>query len=249
MAFSPPGSQLIAGDGQAVALLDFVFPGAMTIGRLVQLKIGKADAGGNVLFVLGDCVKQAGTATISAITLDKQSSFDLTNGGSAAWSQVGFYSSIVTGAGTLTLRVTMTAGTYCLGVAAEFPTSLGVDASRVESAPAAATSATDITTSTSVSGPAVTSAAGGLVVGALGLDANGAITITPTSGTQLAEQENGSSFLVGSAVYSIIGAGAFTPTWTVDPGAQTVFGFNNITVLYKEIGGGPAQTLMGAISL
>lgn len=230
--------QTIAVDGQAVAFIDFVFP-SVASGSLINIKLSKSDASGNVPFLAADCTKNAGTATIDTVNLDKQSSFDLVDGASTKWSQTGFWSFLVTGSGSLTIRITMTAGTYCEGAGTEWSGTW--DASRLVDAPVAITSVTDFSTLTAVSGPTVTTTGAAVVIGALGLDGNAAITITPTNGTQLAEQENGSSFLIGSAVYLLPGgAGTYTPTWNVDPGGggNLVFGYNNITVAYQEVGAG-----------
>lgn len=238
MTISLVVGQIAGADGDASGSVAVATPGNVAVGDLIVVVGHKSDSGGNVPFIAGNCTKSAGTATIGAISLASQNSFDLTNPG-AVWNQVGVWYALVTGAGSLTMNIAGGAASYCHIAVSEWATTVGWHASIVEQAPAATTSTSDFTAAAqNMDCPALTSAGVALMIGVLGVDGNGDVVITAVNGTLLNKEQAGGSHLMAASLYNIVAVGtSFTPRFNVDAsigGGQTIYGFNNIGVVFRE---------------
>lgn len=214
------------------------FGSNVAVGDLVVVLCWK-DSGN--AFVVGDCTKSAGTATLGAITLDNGFPFDT---GASNFVSVGVWSAIVTGAGSLTMAVAGAAGTYWGIATDELNSTVGWDGTRVEQAPAGVGNATDnVTAVTTGNG---TSAAAAAFMAVMNLPGSGSNTITPDAAfTQIFEQEDDSLHQAGSAIRRIVGAG------TTDAGDWAIaspvnVGSAAVLVVYREAagGGGAAQPML-----
>lgn len=194
----------------------------------------------------GDVAYDAGSATIGTPTLDKFLVLD--TGDAPYFLGIGFWSVLVTGTGSLSVRLTPTGGS------AACANHLSIwdgnwDSTRVEHAPTIASSATNDQTTHS-SGSA-TSAGAALFLGGLALlqTANKAIT-QDGSFTLLTEYENGTTTACGGASYRIVGSGT-TDTSDYTSAAGTSYGWASGLVVYKEVGGGGSvgpSTLIATIT-
>lgn len=219
--------------------------GTVSVGQLVVFKVSGLNlSGASDPPVAGDCTKVAGTATIGAISLDRQSSGQ--TGPGPEWSHEAIYSCIVTGAGTLTLRYAgAPSGSYLWAASEAYNATGGWDSSRVDGTPASAFDATNNATS-ATTGSISNAAAGGLMVGGLCLTNGVDLAITPDGAwNQLAEQES-AAHIQGSFI-DRINTGAVTDdaSWTfpaLDGGGYA--GTACAAVAYKEVAGGGGSSIL-----
>lgn len=202
--------------------------GSVTAGQLVVV-VGMRFSTTADTPVAGDVTQSAGTATIGTVSLDR------TNGGETAgsvYAEVGIWSAIVTGSGSLTMQFAgAPASSYLLIGAEAFNGSW--DSSRVEAVNGQLL--TTDSTSSSTTGDA-TSAGAALFVAGLQMNTNSATTITPDGAfTTIYENETGTDDN-GSAIYRIVSTG------TTDAGDWTHgtdhTGTAASVVVYKEAAGG-----------
>ena len=86
------------------------FPSNVTAGNLIVVACVRAlVSGGSDAFVSTDCAKLSGTATIGTVALDVALNFDV---GGSNFGQVGIFSAIVTGSGSLTMEMSNGASAY-----------------------------------------------------------------------------------------------------------------------------------------
>lgn len=243
MSFSHVAGQSKVGSGDSSATVALAFTSAVLLGSLIVVCGQKSDSGGNVPFTAGNLTKTAGTSTISTPTLDNTGNFDL---GTSQFNNNAIWSAIVTTAGTLTLTIGgMGGASFSFMAIDEFSSTGGVDATRVEQAPSPNQSATDNPPTGACNNG--TSAGAAVFIGSLGSDASGDITsLTANNGTAIGSVILGGSHLIGAASYNVQAAGTtIAPAWTFTNGASTVFGFNAIQVVYREIVSAVTTTLMG----
>jgi hypothetical protein len=195
----------------------------VSVGQLIVVTGQWYAAAGAVTPAAGDLTKTAGTATIGTPTLDV-SDERVTSGTTG----LGFWSVLVTGAGSLTLQLAP-GGDYTTIEVSVWDGSW--DASRVEHAPAIAFSTADGETShPSATG---TSAGAALMIGAMAADkiTNDALT-EDASFTVIAEEEDATTYQYGGASYRIV------PSATSDISNYTSVnnngGWLSGIVVYKE---------------
>lgn len=200
-------------------------------GSLVTIGCIKYNSSGDT-FVAGDCIKQAGTATIDTPTLDHQRQFSDGDGGVI---DVGAWSAIVTAGGSLTLRVQgALASTYLTLFTDEFSGSW--DASRVDGTPAGNSSATN--GQSAASSGNVTTASAGLIVGYLAIStaSSGFVMTQDAAFTEIASEQDGTTNMVAEGIYRIVGSGTTDDaSWVIGTGNV---GWGAIAVAYKEASGG-----------
>lgn len=213
----------------AAQTLNTAFTANVTAGNLVTFSACKNNG---TAFIAGDCTA-TGTATLTGgISLDKTYTFDF---GAANNHTLGFWSAIVTGTGTLTLRAGGAAGTYWCSSRGEWVSTVGWDTTRVEAATAGTGNATDNQV-TATSGSA-TSAGAALFLATYMGDGSGAQTIDPDSApwVQIFEEENAAAHQIGSFQYRLTTIGLTdTADWTIT-GAN--LGAAAAMVVYREIAG------------
>jgi hypothetical protein len=228
--------------GDAAATVSKAFVSDVTAGSLIVVCAHKYDSAGNVPFVAGDCTKIAGTATIDTPQLDKATSFDV----GEALLHDAIWSCLVTAGGSLTIQVGgMGASSYSFLTILEFAPAGSWDASRVEAAPAAVTTATNDPASMTCT--SYTSAGAAVSVGLWGGDGTtggGSISITETTGILAYEEFSPSFHLIGAVQSQIAGeATAFAPSWNFGySGGGTIYGGIASQVVYKSVGGEPPAT-------
>lgn len=206
------------------------FPSNVTAGNLVWIAAGKYDPNSPSTFVVGDCTKSAGTATIGAITLDC-----VLNVGSIA---VGIWSALVTGSGSLTLQVSNAATVYSAIGSDEWASSIGWDASRREDFKTGSGTATTQATAS------MTSAGAAGFVGVTCLDASGNISDYSQTGayTRVYLETDGSVHEPGCIFSALVGTGTSQVASTSNSlnGSQLYVAAG---VVYKEATGGAAPQL------
>lgn len=181
----------------------------------------------------GDVAYDAGSATIGTPTLDKYAVID--TGDAPYFIGLGIWSVLVTGSGSLSIRLTPS------GASAACANHLSVwdgnwDSTRVESAPAFVSSATN--DQTAHSSASASSAGAGLFLAGLALLQTGNKAITQdASFTLLTEYEDGTTVACGGASYRIVSS-ATTDTSDYTSAAGTSYGWVSGLVVYKEVGGG-----------
>lgn len=209
------------------ASISRAFGSNVSVGSLLTI-IGWRYEPATEAYVAGDCTKSAGTATIDTPTLD--ASLNLSDG-DGNWMQVGIWSCLVTGAGSLTMQVAGGTGTGAPSIAThEFTGSW--DSGRVDGTPSTNSTTTNDTTNAHSGDTTSTGAAlfiGGLVVSQLSTT----ISVTPDGAfTQIYEYEAGGTSEVGSAIYRIVGTGTTDRAeWTIATGST---GWCAGVVAYKE---------------
>lgn len=232
MAISQVVGQAGKGLGDNATTVDRAFGSNVSSGSLITIVAIKwATTGSTDAYIAADCIKQAGTATISTPTLDKQ--FELTDGGDKY--SVGIFSCLVTGAGSLTLRIQgMVAGSYSVLFTDEWTGTW--DASRVDGTPAATGSATN--SQTAANSGNTTSAGAALFIGGLAANAStsGYTMTAGNSFTNASTETDGTAHWVGAYAYRTVGAGTTTAAaWTIGSANQ---GWVAGVVAYKEASGG-----------
>ena len=181
-------------------------------------------------FIDGDCTKTAGTATIGTITMHRAA---FVNGPTAT--QVGLWSCLVTGGGSLTFTVTGEAASYWALTTAEFSGSF--DTSRLESSNEATG------TGTSPSSGNATTAGAGVFVGGLAIDAGASITTTPDAAfTQIYEYEDAGGIVGHSTIYQLVSSGTTdAASWTL---GTSPTGWEAVVCAFKESGAAAATSLV-----
>jgi hypothetical protein len=214
------------GDNGATA--SQAFGSNVTAGSLIIVTAHKwAGAGGSDPFIAADCSKASGTATIETVALDLNRNQTL----NSQPYHTAVFSALVTGTGSLTMQVAGSSDSYLMITMGEFSGSW--DSSRLETS---AGTGDDTDNPTSASTGDATSAGAALFIGNLGLDGSGTITIgvTGTGWNEIAESQEASSHITGSASYKIQSSGATdAATWSL---SGTINGFNAIVVVFKEAG-------------
>jgi hypothetical protein len=149
--------------------------------------------------VAGDCTQSAGTATLSAFTLDVTPADN--DGGGGVHYYAAVWSALVTGSGSCTIQVggRPAASYFNFGIA-EFNSDRGqIVFSGLASSDTGETGAAD-------SGNMTTPGAA-VFVGSMEYSSTGAITITPDGAfTQIFEEEDGNLHSTGSSIYRIVSA-------------------------------------------
>lgn len=206
--------------------------GSVTAGQMIWVAAGKYSPSADA-FAAGDCTKNAGTATIGAITLDNSAGGST---GGAAYSYTGQWSCLVTGTGTLTMQVSSGAsGSYWLIAAEAFNGSW--DANRVEHAPTGVLNTDDLLASLGTGNG--TSAGAALFCGGISINTNETTTLTADGAFTVAyEHEAGTSDGVGSFAYRIVSTGTTDEgAWSWTPvlnGGANGEGASACLVVYKE---------------
>lgn len=200
--------------------------GSVTAGQLIVVWGMKYSPSVDA-FVVGDCTKSAGTATIDTPTLDRTNGGDDGGAGTDA-AHTAIWSCLVTGSGTLTMQVGgAVAGSFILVAAEAFNGSW--DASRVEAVNGQLIT-TDTTSSTTTGN--ATSAGAGLFCAGLQLNTTAATTITPDAAFTTAYENESGTDDNGSAIYRIVSTG------TTDAGdwthGTTHIGAACVLAVYKE---------------
>lgn len=177
-----------------------------------------------------DLTKEAGSATIGTPTLDKVISFD--TGNAPYYLALGFWSVLVTGAGSLAVKITPNGGSAILANHLSVWTG-DWDASRLESAPTIASSATD--NQTSFPSASATCAGAALRIAGLALLQTVNNTITKDAAfTLLTKYEDGTSQVCGGAAYKIeTSGGSLASTWTAV--AASNYGWASGEIVYKQV--------------
>ena len=225
MAIAPVSGQVGGALGSNAASVSYTFPLSVSVGSLITVTAGATPYRP---FVLGDCTKTGGTATISAFTLDKVQDGGGVVGGTGQWS------AIVTGAGTLTITVTTAASNFQFIACNEHTGSW--DSTRV-----LATNGANFSASGSPSSGNATSVAAALFVGALAVQNNAIVTLTPGGGfTNVYSAVNGTTDIVCARSELLVTIPTTTAaSWTVSPAPGTC---QASVVVYKEAAAAPATT-------
>lgn len=181
------------------------FPGNVTAGNIVVVAGFMYTDTVHSAPVAGDCTKAvtipAGTATLGTITRDVVRSYNYVG---VSWLDVVVWSAPVTGSGTLTMQyVTGNSNPFLAIAIAEFNSTNG------QIVPAGLSNSNTGTTGTPTSNT-ITSAGGAqsVFIGS-STDNSGSAghTWTPSTGTTIYEQEDGSVFETGSSTYRIVNNG------------------------------------------
>lgn len=190
----------------------------------------------------GDCTKSAGTATIGTISLDRA----LTQDVGGEYVSVGIWSALVTGAGSLTMRIAASGGSYrgLLIITDEYTGTF--DGTRAESGNTNGTGADDQTSASS--GNATSAGAGLFVGGLLPYVVNNGSTITEDAAWSLISKEvDGNTNLAGSAIRRIVSSGTTDDaSWTTI--STPNYGNAAAVQVYREVAAGNRRrrVLLGA---
>jgi hypothetical protein len=218
------------------ATVSRAYPGNVTSGNIVIVACGKYDPGSTV-FLAGAVAKSAGTATLGAFALHAQDQ----NSGDTPHN-VGVWSAIVTGTGSLTLTVTGSSGSYWVLATDELTATTGFDASRAEAT--ANTNPNGGATSTTQISDDMTSAANAAFFGMVELSTGVNVTdLTEDAAfTRVYRETDGTSGTVGTGMIRIVSSGTTDriESTTSSSGAQL---FIAVGVVLKEIGGGGGSVL------
>jgi hypothetical protein len=215
-------SQKLDATANSTASIAIAFPNNVAVGSLLTVIVANVTTGADSPVIAGQLAKSAGTATVGTITMDKAEGTLLSG---VYPMNVGIFSCIVTGAGSLTLTYTASSSQLGLYIAInEFTGSW--DGSRVE-----ATSSAD-GASTAPSAGTLTSAGAALFVDGFALGNGSPVTVTEDGTfTLIASDGGGAANVAAGAEFYVSGSGASgTPTWTTTgSGAWSAVG-----VVYKE---------------
>lgn len=218
MTISRQSGQAGGGHADNVTSIDYAFPSNVAVGSLVVVCV--AEYAGRTA-AASDCAQLSGTATLGAFALDVQAY----SVGQLQSCEI--FSAIVTGAGSLTVRVSgMAAGSYAVIGCDVLTTTASWDSSRKE------TSNNNTNTTSPVTTGSMTSAGGAAFFGATGILSSGTCTITEDgSATLVYEFEDGNTGETASVINRIVSTGtAYNPSWTISPAA----GWQAVGVVYKE---------------
>lgn len=202
--------------------------GADVVAGDLVVVVGCREAGGTDPPAAGDCTKSAGTATIDTPVLDHYFEMNIVNG--PVWVQVGIWSCLVTGGGTLTMQLDAGSAVYW-GSMSVGAYSGSWDATRKETQNGAGDASDTVTAASSGS---VTPAGKALLIGALqsGRSDNQPITEDSANWALIAESEDGSAHAVGSVIRRIITATETRAAqWTLVTGH---YGYAAAIVAYRE---------------
>lgn len=224
----------------ALTSLSRAFGSNVSTGSLITV-IGFKETDASTVWSAGDCTKLSGTATIGSVSLDKALTVNVEGGD---YVSVGIWSALVTSSGSLTMQIAASGGSY-RGLTIITDEYTGTfDASRLETS---ASSSTTSDSQTTASTGNATSAGGALFVGGFcDYSANNTAIGQDAAFTVIAEEENGASFLRGSAIRRIVTTGTTdSADWTMD---SSNFGWVACLAVYKEAGGGVSVNITGASS-
>lgn len=222
------------------AATDFprAFGSNVAAGSLVVVLVWTSSA---TAFVAGDCTKSAGTATIGAVSLDKENDFDV---GAGEIANAAIWSFLVTGAGSLTVNVAVPDGSYGTISIGEYGGSW--DASRLETS-AVGQSATDGSSAADTAN--MTSAGAALFVGAvcvMGSDLSTTCTAN-SPWTNIASENDNTAHQAGAAARNNFASGTTdTAGWAINVSGVSNRGYTAVGAVYKEAGGA-ADVLMSQI--
>lgn len=212
----------------ALTAITRAFGSNVAAGNLVVIACAR-ESDSSQVWTAANCTKSAGTATIGAVTLDRQTGINVEG---TDYLHVGFWSAIVTGAGSLTMSVANATGTYrgLTLMTDELNSTLGWDAGRAETGNQGGTSTNSQTTATTGNG---TSAGASAFYGAFSdhSAANSAIG-QDAAFTVVGEAEDGANILRASFIREIVSAGTTdSADWTM---AATNNGWVAALQVYKE---------------
>ena len=242
MAISQVASQADKAVANNTTGVQRAFGSNVSAGSLVTVVCAKwVTSGSTDAFVAADCIKQAGTATIDTPTLDKQ--IEIVDSGDRY--SIGIFSCLVTGAGSLTMRVQgATAGSFLALFTDEWAGTW--DSSRVDGTPAATGSATN--SQTSASSGNTTSAGAALFVAGLAMNTSTAsFSMTPGNSFSIgAQEQDGTANEVAAYAYRVVASGSTLPgAWTI---GSTNAGWAAGVVAYKETAGGGGGLIVNPLS-
>lgn len=201
------------------------FAGNVTTGDLVVVQAAKYTPSSDP-FVVGDCTKSAGTATLGAISMDRQRAF--TNAATNIYS-VATFSAIVTGTGSCTMQVAgAVAGSYLIMSVQELGGSW--DASRLVTGSDATG---DLPTPGAPDSGSVASGSAAIFMASLATDSAVSITHTIDAAYTLNyEQEDGVNQQTGAFGDEIVSSNTTdSGSWT----APTTKAWVCMVVVYKEV--------------
>ena len=227
----------VAGNSAAnTTSISKAFTSNVTSGNLLVIYAAKYSPSGD-FFVVGDCTKSAGTATLGTITLDQELQFLDTFGNRIV---VGIWSAPVTGTGSCTMQIGgALSGSYLI---------MGI-----QEISGADTSGTRVDGSNESSGNSgapdsgnVTSTAGAMFAGVLGLDVGSSTTITHDGAFSLVyEEEDGSTHQTGSFIYRIVTSGTLdSASWSAPSTVPWAAGL----VVYKATAGGAITVTVNQVT-
>lgn len=207
------------------------YAGNVTAGSLLSIVVSAYKGVTNDPFVLGDITKSAGTATLSAFSIDVNLNENASSG--TTYVNTAIISAIVTGTGSCTIQAAgMPAGSYSWIAVSEF--SGNWDGSRFEDS---STSQNTGASGTAPNSGDADSAGAGLFVGGCGSysSANPSSFTEDAAFSSIFASTNGSTSHVGEAIYRIVGSATTdSASWT----APTGFAWNAAVAVYKEAAGG-----------
>lgn len=207
------------------------FGANVQVGSLIVVAVWSSSA---TPFVLANCTKIAGTATIAGLQFDEENDFDV---GAAEIANAGIWSAIVTGAGSLTMQVATPAGTY--GGIGIVEAGGSWDATRREDHQVGQTAPDD---TTAIDTAPLTSAGAGLFVGAVAvMGSEAGVIFTPNSPfINIVSETDNTAHQAGAIARNLYVAGTTdTVGWTI-PGGVANRGWTAVGVVYREAGGGGA---------
>ena len=216
--------------------------GTVTNGdRIVVCAVKAITTASNVAFVAGDCTKNAGTATIGAVTLDVSAN-RLTGGSS--YIDVGIWSAPITGGGTLTMQVTdgttSTANLYWDIMVLQVHSSLGATTVGSTNSGNAASGAPN-------SGSVTPANYEAILVGVAANNQGTSTAYTQDSNfTSIYENPNGNLGQSGEAIYRIIASGSDDANWTAPAGSDE---WVAAVVAYLEPSGAGSSSVSPSVSL
>jgi len=224
----------------SATVVDQAFGSNVTSGNLVVVMVWRWAQAVQENLVAGDCTLQAGTATLGTIALDIQRQ----HAEGVNDYNIGIWSAIVTGTGSLTMRVTGNSGDFWgIGLIELSSDAGGWDSSRLEDSNSGSATVDD--TDPAVSGTG-TSAGDAAFCGTVLVDNLEAGTITPQAAfTEIFESEDEINDQTGSSLYRIVTTGTTDEAeWAV----TTSDGWAAAVAVYLEapaVGGPSLLTLLG----
>lgn len=215
------------------------YPGNVTAGNLIIAVVGKYDAG-SVAFTSTDIAKSAGTATIGAFALHAS---DQNTGDTPH--NIGVFSAIVSGSGSLTLTCTGSSGSYWEMGTDELSATGGWDGSRAEAT--ADTNPTGGSTATTQISDDMTSAGAAVFVGGVEISTgNNVVSLTEDAAfTRIYREPDGTAHVVGISMLRIVTSGT---TDRIESTSSSSELFIAAGVVLKEVGGG-GGSVVGAIPI
>lgn len=197
-------------------------------GSLLVISAARWQSGGSA-YVVGDCTKSAGTATIGSVTQHYTASPDTNY-------QVGLWSVLVTGAGTLTMQVAHAGTSFGSIMVAEYSGTW--DGTRAE-----ASNSAGPTSGVAVDSGNATSAGAGVFIGSMTSNSGANDAITQDGAfTLLGEDEDGLNRCKHSAIERIVATGTTdSASWTL---ANTNLWSAGVVVFKEAAGGGGATRPM-----